>query len=125
MKNTPSEQPEVSETQEHNEFTQKVAALNDELRIYGLGGRVMVTQGIDALDAATQLQVMQAVQQFSDFHPDNDPYGEHDFGSVTVQGMTVFWKIDYYDKNYQMLSPDKSDPAVTNRVLTIMHASEY
>lgn len=125
MKNTPSEQPEVSETQEHNEFTQKVAALNDELRIYGLGGRVMVTQGIDALDAATQLQVMQAVQQFSDFHPDNDPYGEHDFGSVIVQGMTVFWKIDYYDKNYQMLSPDKSDPAVTNRVLTIMHASEY
>jgi hypothetical protein len=27
----------------------------------------------------------------------NDPYGEHDFGSFELAGEKFFWKIDYYD----------------------------
>ena len=47
------------------------------------------------------------------------PNEEHDFGSFEADGHKIFFKIDYYD------SPDPSDPAVTNRVITIMLAEEY
>jgi hypothetical protein len=44
---------------------------------------------------------------------------------VTVDGVKVMGKIDYYDNELKFHSPDKADPAVTKRVLTIMLASEY
>ena len=69
--------------------------------------------------------ILQLVQNFTDFTPDNDPYGEHDFGSFDYKGNKIFWKIDYYDKNYQYLSDDPSNPDITNRVMTVMLASEY
>jgi hypothetical protein len=59
------------------------------------------------------------------FTPDNDPYGEHDFGSFSYAAETIFWKFDYYDLDLQMHSPDPSDPTVTTRVLIIMLADEY
>jgi uncharacterized protein DUF3768 len=37
----------------------------------------------------------------------------------------VFWKIEYYDKDLQFRSPDPADPAVTERIITIMLAEEY
>ena len=37
-----------------------------------------------------------AVTHFDVFTPDNDPYGEHDFGLVRVNGHVVLFKIDAY-----------------------------
>jgi hypothetical protein len=37
-----------------------------------------------------------AVTHFDAFTPDNDPYGEHDFGLVRVNGHVVLFKIDAY-----------------------------
>jgi hypothetical protein len=83
----------------------------------------VITQGVQAL--ADVPSVLDQVRRYSAFTPDNDPYGEHDFGSFRHAEATIFWKIDYFDVDLQMYSPDSSDTAVTTRVLTIMLAEEY
>ena len=62
---------------------------------------------------------------YDDFCQANDPYGEHDFGAFEAEGHTIFFKIDYLDSALMFHSPDPADPAVTERVLTIMLAEEY
>ncbi len=102
-----------------------IAKLNDEARQSFRGCRVVITQGINQLEPQAIADIIAAVQQFSDFTRDDDPYEEHDFGKVVVRCLVVFWKFDYYDLDLQMHSPDSADPAVTARVLTIMLADEY
>ena len=103
----------------------KIAALNDQLRHMFVGGKIMMTAGIIALPDHTKASILAAVRNFSIFDEDNDPNGEHDFGSLEVDGEKCFWKIDYYDKSMEGGSEDPADPEVTTRVLTIMLASEY
>ena len=52
-------------------------------------------------------------------------YGEHDFGALTVAGVRLLWKIDYYDAGMGGGSPDPADPSVTTRVLTLMLVDEW
>ena len=84
---------------------------------------MIVTEGVQALEDVDVL--LRQVQLFDAFTPDNDPFSEHDFGSIQLAENTIFWKIDYYDLDLQMHSPDPSDETVTARVLTIMLAEEY
>lgn len=105
--------------------TTRIAALNDMLRHTYWGGKVMMTPGITALPEDTQHAIFRAVQEFDTFTEDNDPYGEHDFGTVTISGTKCFWKIDYYDDKMEFCSEDPANPAITTRVLTIMLAEEY
>jgi hypothetical protein len=100
-----------------------IALLNDLARTTLTDCRLVITQGIAALDDLDA--VIEQVRRFSDFTPDNDPYGEHDFGAFEYVGNTVFWKIDCYDLDLLMHSPDPADPSVTARVLTVMLAEEY
>lgn len=105
---------------------ERIAQLNDDLRKTGQGGDIFITQGVNALAESTQQKVVLAVQQFNDFDEDNDPYGEHDFGAVEVQGERFFFKVDYYAKNKPGYgSENPADTEVTRRVMTIMQASEY
>ena len=101
----------------------KIRALNDHARQNFTGCRVVITQGIQAMENVPDL--LDQVRWYDAFTPDNDPYGEHDFGSFSYSGETIFWKWDYYDVDMTMHSPDPSDAAVTIRVLTIMLADEY
>ena len=78
-----------------------------------------------ALGTETLMQLDEAVARFDAFTPDNDPYSEHDFGTVQVGGQTVFFKIDAYDLDLRGHSPDAADPSVTRRVMTLMLAEEY
>lgn len=104
----------------------RIAELNDLFRETFLTGRVVLTIGIQALPDHRREEVIARVRRFGAFSPDNDPHGEHDFGALEVGSVgKVFWKIDYYDEEYQCLSPDPSDQSVTRRVLTIMLAEEY
>ena len=103
-----------------NETSAKIAALNDAHRQSMQG--CTVTRGIVAMhDKANE--VFASVRDYTDFNEDNDPYGEHDFGSLEVAGERIFWKIDYYDEDLKNwcdpLSPD------CRRVLTIMLSEEY
>lgn len=99
--------------------------LNDNLRQNFSGGRVLITRGVAELPIDKQLEITEKVRNFSNFNQDNDPNGEHNFGSFDLDGVTYFWKIDYYDVEYQYLSLDPSDETITNRVLTILLAEKY
>jgi hypothetical protein len=103
----------------------RIRELNDQLRCKGTGGRIVVTRGIHALGTADMGQVLAAVAAFDTFTEDNDPWGEHDCAVLTVSGRRVMFKIDYFDHDLAYHSPDASNPAVTQRVMTIMLAEEY
>lgn len=97
----------------------KIAALNDRFR--GMAVDVMITPGVR--DLPQVIELMKVIEQFDMFNEDNDPYGEHDFGSLEWYGEKIFWKIDYYDQRLKYgrdpLEPD------CRRIMTIMLASEY
>ena len=105
--------------------TTRIRELNDQLRRNGIGGRIMITRGIQALGTDTVRQILLAVAQFNDFTEDNDPWGEHDCASLTIGGHRIIFKLDYFDRDLRAHSPDASDPAITERVMTIMLAEEY
>ena len=104
-----------------NDNSAEIARLNDGARDNAV--RYIATRGILSLDPEVISKIYNSVQNFKDFTEDNDPYGEHDFGSLTVAGNKVFWKIDYYNQELSgwcdPLSPD------CRRILTIMLAEEY
>src|SRR4051794_36943126 len=103
----------------------RIRELNDQLRCKAIGGRIVITRGIEALGSAGAAQVLAAVARFDNFTEDNDPWGEHDCAVLTVEGRRIIFKVDYYDRDLQSPPPDASDPAVTQGVLTIMLSKEY
>lgn len=105
--------------------TERIRRLNDRFRATFLGSHVVVTSGIHALGEQAQADVLSAVRAYASFDPANDPFNEHDFGSLTCCSRRVLWKIDYYDPTMEFGAVDPFDPANTVRVLTIMLASEY
>jgi hypothetical protein len=107
---------------------ERIAQLNDLCRTaMGVAGRLVQTAGISALPEQMQSAIRERVDTFSDFGPDNDPHGERDFGAFSVPGVAgkIFWKIDYYAPDLVGGSADPADPKQTERVLTIMLASEW
>ena len=102
----------------------KIMILNDLLRVAGLWGDIHVTRSVDMQSDALKQRLIEAVRHFDDFTEDNDPYGEHDFGKLIVDGSDYFFKIDYYNKDKTCGSGDPSNPAITSRVMTIMKAED-
>ncbi len=102
-----------------------IRALNDHFRQTLQGGTVLMTAGIVALGNEAQARIIAAVQAFDTFDESNDPWHEHDFGALDCEGERVFFKLEYYDLARAMHSEDPADPSKTERVLTIMLASEY
>jgi hypothetical protein len=97
----------------------KEARFNDRFRELGFG--ITLTQGVHALKNIEGL--LHAVRNYDKFDEKNDPYGEHDFGSLNWYGKKIFWKIDYYNPAFS----GWCDPLSENckRVLTVMLAEEY
>jgi Protein of unknown function (DUF3768) len=107
--------------------TEEIRALNDRLRqnLSGSDGTAVITTGVAALGAEVVARIFKTIALYDDFCNANDPYEEHDFGALDVDGHTIFFKIDYYDPTLTCHSSDPADPTITHRVITIMLAEEY
>jgi Protein of unknown function (DUF3768) len=103
----------------------RIRVLNDNFRWTFVGGRIVMTAAVAALPMTVKARALMRVQSFTDFTADNDPHGEHDFGSFEVADHKFFWKIEYYDQDGINGSEDPANPEKTTRVLTIMLADEY
>ena len=110
-----------------NQRRVRIRDLNDTFRktLDPTLGRVMLTAGVNALPSDVSATAIRNVAAFDAFDAANDPHGEHDFGSFDLAGDKFFWKIDYYDRNFEFGSDDPADTAKTSRVLTLMLAVEY
>ena len=103
----------------------RIRELNDEFRSTFARGKVVMTASVAALPEIVRANALLKVSRFDDFSPDNDPHGEHDFGSFELCGRTFFFKIDNYDANMEFGSENPADPSKTTRVLTLMLAEDY
>lgn len=103
----------------------EIALQNDNFRKNLSQGTLVLTQGIRSNTKEDLETIITKVRTFDTFDENNDPYNEHDFGAFDYKGRKVFWKIDNYDREFLYLSPDVSNPRVTNKVLTVMYAEEY
>lgn len=105
----------------------RIAELNDKFRRHEDRnlGRYMMTPGVQSLAPEKQFELIQLVRDFDCFTTGNDPYGEHDFGKVVLDGEGFYWRIDCYDLEMEYLSENPADPALTKRILTIMRSNEY
>lgn len=108
---------ETETTKAHSDV---VAELNDKYRRNMTG--CTVTRGVAEL-APLMNDIFVRVRDFSEFTEDNDPYGEHDFGSFEILGIKIFWKIDYYDPSFEGWC-DPLNPEC-ERVLTVYLAEEH
>lgn len=97
----------------------QIAQLNDHFR--KTTKEVHYTPGI--FNCRDVLELTEAVRLFTNFNDNNDPWGEHDFGSFMWEGRRVFWKIDYYDSQLRQYKDPLS--VECKRILTVMLASEY
>ena len=103
----------------------RIRELNDGFRRSFSGGKVTMTANVDALPNMVKCAALNEVATFNAFNENNDPHGEHDFGSFELCSRKFFWKIDYYDTELTRGSEDPSDPGKTTRVLTLMLAEDY
>lgn len=105
--------------------TTEIALQNDNFRKHLSQGTLVLTQGIRCNTKEDLEAIITKVRTFDTFDENNDPYNEHDFGAFDYKGKRIFWKIDNYDREFLYLSPDVSNPRLTNKVMTVMYAEEY
>jgi Protein of unknown function (DUF3768) len=72
--------------------TERIRALNDELRRNLPNGHAVMTAGIAALGAEAVARIVKTIAVYDDFCHANDPYEEHDFGSFKADGQRIFSK---------------------------------
>jgi hypothetical protein len=102
-----------------------IAELNDQHRKNIPITKTYLSRQVSHLPPEQLLELFQLVRSCNNFNQNNDPYAEHDFGKVQLNGKSYFWKIDYYDPSFEYASADPANPEITNRVLSIMEASEW
>jgi hypothetical protein len=103
----------------------RIRELNDAFRRTFSGGTVMLSASVAELPDMVKADALHQTATYDAFTADNDPHGEHDFGSFELVGRKFFWKIDYYDADCCYGSENPGDPHLTTRVLTLMLAEDY
>lgn len=96
---------------------EEIARKNDLLRRTFVGGKVMMTCGVQ--NHPKRDEIIRTVQTFNDFNEDNDPWNEHDCATFEVDGEKFMFKVDYYDDLFRSYREDG------NRILTVLCLDEY
>ena len=114
-------------TRTTTDATAKIRKRNDAFRrgFPPNAQRIYLTAGILAFSSEDRAAILEKVRKFDAFTADNDPHGEHDFGSIEHDGQRIFWKIDHYDSASEPGSRLPIDSTKTTPVLTILLADEY
>lgn len=87
-------------------------------------GKAFMTSTVGKLTEQTKAMLFFKIITFDDFTQDNDPYGEHDFGCIELDGIPkIYWYINYYED--ASLTERAEDPVNAYRVLVVMFAEEY
>ena len=68
--------------------TAKIRELNDYFRKTGRGGRIMLTQGIQALGQQTVMEIMAKVRAFDTFTKDNERVAQRNLTPARSQNRT-------------------------------------
>jgi len=122
--------PELSSA----ETAKIIAEQNDRFRKTAFGmacegpvpqGQVLFTPGVSNQSEEFRASLIHAVVAYDDFNQDCDPHGWHEMGVLEIEGVTVWFKIDLYDENYEYGSSDPTELRFTRRVLTLLLPSEY
>ena len=119
--------------QQNDRFRRAICGKLDHPEDKGLrvpNGRLVWTQGINALGSVFLADALEAVAKFDAFGEDNDPYGTREFAALEIshegQAVKIYWKIDCYsDQSFNYGSEDPADMDKTCRVLTLLLPSEY
>lgn len=114
----------LAATQDIPVETALIAAQNDQFRrgiigapasVNTIPGRLFVTPGVVDCGSDFMQEAIQLTAEFDAFSPDADPYALHEMGVIEVQGQTVWWRIDLYDRDYAYGAEVPSDPDQTRR----------
>jgi hypothetical protein len=83
-----------------------IQAINDRCSKTFVGCVIVITQGVEALEVSRRALLLKAVREFDAFDEGNDPWKEHDLGSIDMFGETWLFKFDYYDQSMKHGSND-------------------
>ena len=99
--------------------TNSTFELNDQLRVKGIGGEIVLSQSICHLGALFIARAITATQAYNEFTPLTDPVGEHDFGFMYVGKRLVYWKIEVQPECLRGCSMNVCRSCAAKRVLKI------
>lgn len=118
-------------TEQERLQNQKVRQLNDLMRtnmpasLVGSKNRAVFSGSLTGADTEFKNAALNAVRDFRAFTEGNDPYGEHDMGTVEVGGEQIMFKFDYYAPDLMHGSEQPWNAAETVRFLSIFYAGDY
>lgn len=98
--------------------TTPVGRRNDEIRRQGLFGPgqdspLMITPGVSELGPTALEQLVVKLMQFDAWDSDYDPFGDRDFGELTLGDTSIWFKFDPH--------PEIADA----RIITLLLPSEH
>jgi Protein of unknown function (DUF3768) len=112
-----------------------IARLNDEVRakLKINSPCLSLTMGILSLGRDELPRIVEGISTYESFGDGEDPFSERDFGvfdlpigdSKEKVVHKIAWKIDYYDNNLELNSPDPANPAFTCRIITVSIEGEF
>lgn len=103
---------------------QKNPTLYDHFRKTAEAGIVSISWGIHMLGRAEVDTIMKKLGG-AEGDSNCDVGGELDNGEITVISRRIYWEINYYNKAFDDISLDSTDPDQTTRFMTLLLISEF